>query len=72
MKTPEIEHNNHKAIRYKVLLSFVYPGNQDGYMIEESSHADNKEQAVLEVLMNHMQEPAPLSGIAVYELIFTC
>ncbi len=64
-------HNRSQSINFKVHLMFVSPNNQDGYCIEDVSHADSKEAAVVEILMRHMNEMYPLKGITVYQCVFS-
>jgi hypothetical protein len=65
------KYNQHECIRFIVQLTFVAPDEQHGYQRDGVSHKETAEEAIFEVLKDHLNETYPLKGISVYECVLS-
>jgi hypothetical protein len=63
-------YNNARVVKYHVTLSFVCNSKQDGYQKNDIQECDTAAEAIVKTLVNYLDEPYPLAGISVHELVF--
>ena len=61
---------NGVACQWRVSLEFVSDDEQDGYIRQEISNADTRDEAIVEAMLKHMDEKYPFRGITVYQCVF--
>ena len=63
------KYNEGGIIKFRVVLSFVSDGDQNGYQKEEWVHCDDMNEAAVIATARHMNEQYPLKGVAVFECV---
>ena len=60
-------YNEHRCVKFMVVLSFVSPDEQSGYLKTEYVHCECKYEAAAKASAKFMGEDFPIRGVAVYE-----